>query len=117
MEGPGSVTLTELISWIRDGGVIALLTIIVWGSYKEWWVPGTTHRRALDERDLRERRILSERDELQRELFDVLGLADRATRVAERTVRRGAIQDDRIGHLEGQSALRDKRETNRDKQE
>jgi hypothetical protein len=67
----------EFIGWIRDGGVIGVLAIIVWGAYREWWVSGATFRRTL-----------AERDALQRDLFDVLRLADRATRVAETSVSR-----------------------------
>lgn len=71
--GAGSVTLGEIIGWIRDGGVIAVLIIVVWGALNEWWVTGKQYRRAIEERD-----------DYKRELFDVLGLTDRATRALDK---------------------------------
>lgn len=34
---------------VQTGGLVVLLLLIVWGALKEWWVPGVTHRRALQE--------------------------------------------------------------------
>jgi len=71
--GAETITLGQVLGWIRDIGSIAILTIIVWGAIHEWWVSGMMYRR-----------VLAERDEYKRELFRVLGLADRATQVLGR---------------------------------
>lgn len=42
---------TTLIDIIQSAGVIGLLVVVVYGAIKEWWVPGKTHKRCLDERD------------------------------------------------------------------
>lgn len=73
MDGPGSVTIGDIIGWVRDGGVIAVLIIAVYGAFSEWWVTGRQYRR-----------MVRERDDYKRELFDVLGLTDRATRALDK---------------------------------
>lgn len=64
--------LTDLIS---KGGVLLFLVLAVWGFYNEKWVSGATYQRAL-----------KERDQYRDELLTTLRVADRATRVTERTV-------------------------------
>jgi hypothetical protein len=89
--GADSLTLGQLIGWIRDGGVIACLIIVVYGAISEWWVTGRQYRR-----------VIRERDELQRELFHVLGLTDRATRALDRATNQALSgswsDDDRSGN-------------------
>jgi len=78
------VTITELIDLAGKLTVTLLLLIAVWGSFRGWYVPGWIYRQALDAvKEMRE-----ERDEYKRELFGSLGVADRATRVAEHTTER-----------------------------
>ena len=67
--------VNEFIDLVGKGGVVALLIIVVWGFYAELWVSGATYRRAL-----------KERDEFRGELLTSMRVADRATRVTERTV-------------------------------
>lgn len=59
----------DILTWLADNiGTFVLLIVIVWGAIKEWWVPGVTHRRMVDERN------------------ELLRLALKGTRVAEKTV-------------------------------
>jgi hypothetical protein len=118
------ITLGEALGWIRDLGSLAIMALIIWGAINEQpaWVPGSTHRKALEEKDAqharelrsreerdkvawRERdeqmqRILAERDVFRDELFSMAGLANRATVVASRAnrvadrVTRAAAEDD-----------------------
>lgn len=39
--------LTALVQLIKDGGAIVVLIVGMYGFYKEWWVMGSTFRRAL----------------------------------------------------------------------
>lgn len=85
------MTLGEVIGWIRDGGVIVVLILVLYGALNEWWVTGKQYRR-----------MVIERDEYRRELFRVLGLTDRAARALDRAttqtsqVIEGGLLDDEI---------------------
>ena len=79
MEGPG----VEVISWIRDGGIIGLLVLIVLGSVRQWWVPGWHYRQTLQERD--EWRNLAMRGTEHTEKS--LTVAEEITKVVERRLR------------------------------
>jgi hypothetical protein len=46
-EGDALTTL----QWVAQAGLIPALLIAIWGAIKEWWVPGKTYRRALDDAD------------------------------------------------------------------
>lgn len=46
-----------LIDYLSQGGVIVLLSVIVVGAVREWWVPGVTHRRLLAESHAREQEL------------------------------------------------------------
>ncbi len=50
--------LQQLAGAVNTGGVVTLLLFglvaLTYGAYKEWWVPGPTHRREVD--SLREER-------------------------------------------------------------
>lgn len=87
------LSVGEFVGLIRDAGVIGLLVVIVVGALREWWVSGEQYRR-----------VLAERDELQRELFHVLGLTDRATRVLERATR--VAGRERVGRLRAERDVR-----------
>jgi len=41
----------QLFDIISSGGVVGVLTVIVVGALKEWWVPGKVHRRVVTEKD------------------------------------------------------------------
>lgn len=71
------MTIVEIFDLISRGGAIATLTLGLWLFFNEGIVSGRAHRR-----------VLRERDELQRELFETLGVADRATQIAAREVGR-----------------------------
>jgi hypothetical protein len=73
VSGTGGVTLGDVISWIRDGGVIVCLVLVLYGALNEWWVTGRQYRRMLRERDL-----------YREELFQVLGMTDRASQALDR---------------------------------
>lgn len=86
MTGAEALTVGDIIGWVRDGGVIAVLIIVVWGALNEWWVTGKQYRR-----------ILIERDQYRNELFNVLGLTDRASRALDRATNQvisGGLLDD-----------------------
>lgn len=34
----------DIIQWVRDGGIIALLIVIIYGGIKQWWVYGWMYR-------------------------------------------------------------------------
>lgn len=59
---------TDIIALISDASGPLLMAVIIWGAIKEWWVPGRSHRRIVDERD------------------KLLELAIRGTRVVEKSV-------------------------------
>lgn len=59
----------DIFALISDASGPALLAVIVFGAWREWWVPGTTHRRMVNERD------------------QLLRLLLRNTHVTERTVK------------------------------
>jgi hypothetical protein len=89
MESTSSVSLADLVDLIGRGGVVALLIAIVWGGLTERWVSGATYRRALRERDV-----------FRDELMTVLRVADRATRLSERSF------DVADSHLEAEKRVR-----------
>lgn len=92
----------EFVGIIRDAGVIGVLAIIVVGALREWWVSGDQYRR-----------VLRERDELQRELFSLLGLTERATRVLDRaTTELG--HENRLSRLQAERNVRTRRRTEPD---
>lgn len=62
-------TSVDLLALLSDASGPALLAVIVFGAIREWWVPGKTHRRMVEERDT------------------LLKLALRGTTLTERTVR------------------------------
>jgi len=76
----------NLLATSRDITVTACLLIGLVGVIRKWWVPYWVYKQTLEA--LEEMR--AERDDFKRELFDSLGLADRATRVAEKTAERSA---------------------------
>lgn len=41
----------DLIKLISTASAPTLLAVIVVGAFREWWVPGPTHKRTVDERD------------------------------------------------------------------
>lgn len=86
-------SLNDFLDLLNRGGVVLLLGLIIWGAWNDKWVTGATHQR-----------VLKERDEYRNELLATLRVADRATRVTERTV---DIADAR---LEAQRRLRQRSE-------
>lgn len=82
------MTLVELWSYIRDGGMIALLFLILIGGWRRYWVFGWYAE------ELRERIMDLERrlERATRVAESGTVAADRATRVAER---RTEATDDR----------------------
>lgn len=82
------MTLVELWTYIRDGGMIALLFLILVGGWRRYWVFGWYAE------ELRERIVdLEKRIERATRVAETgTAAADRATRVAER---RGESADDR----------------------
>jgi hypothetical protein len=82
------VTLVELWAYVRDGGMIALLFLILVGGWKRYWVFGWYAV------ELRERIVdLEQRLERATRVAETgTAAADRATRVVER---RDAATDER----------------------
>jgi hypothetical protein len=82
------MTLAELWTYVRDGGIIALLFLILVGGWRRYWVFGWY----ADE--LRSRIVALENrlDRATRVAESGTAAADRATRVAER---RAEAPDDR----------------------
>lgn len=69
----------NMMDYIERGGIIGLLTIIVVGALREWWVPGATHRRLLAESHAREQ-------ELKSMVFAGIQAAEQAVKVAKTNV-------------------------------
>lgn len=82
------MTLIELWAYIRDGGMLALLFLILIGGWKRYWVFGWYAE------ELRARIVdLEQRIERATRVAESgTAAADRATRVAER---RDAVTDER----------------------
>lgn len=76
------MTLTELWAYVRDGGMIALLFLILIGGWKRYWVFGWY---AL-ELQRRIEQLEARLDRATRVAESGTAAADRATRVAERRV-------------------------------
>jgi hypothetical protein len=72
------MTLTELWTYVRDGGTIFLLGLILYGGWKRWWVFGWY---AVEQ----DKRITKLETALER----ATRAADRATGVAEQQQRSG----------------------------
>lgn len=66
--------VSDLSDLISKGGVVVFLVLAIWGFYNEKWVSGATYQRAI-----------KERDQFRDELLTTLRVADRATRISERT--------------------------------
>lgn len=45
------ITLSDILSTVRDAGVIGLLVIIIVGGHRKWWVWGYLYDQVLKERD------------------------------------------------------------------
>lgn len=71
-EGP---TITDLLKYVSQAGVLGLLVIILFGGYKKWWVFGWIYR----ESEERTSKAEKERD-------DWRDLALHGTNLAEQTV-------------------------------
>ncbi len=41
----------DFFTLLSDASGPLLMAVIIWGAIKEWWVPGVTHRRTVQERD------------------------------------------------------------------
>jgi hypothetical protein len=84
-----------LVDLVSRGGLVTLLVLGLWGFYNEKWVSGTTYQR-----------VLKERDAYRDELLTTLRVADRATRVTERSV---GLAEDRL-YAERRLRTRDPRD-------
>jgi hypothetical protein len=73
--------LIALVDWGSRLGFTGGVVLVVIGAVREWWVPGSVHRRALAEANGRERFW-------QDKAMEWAGLVDRGTRVAETVVDR-----------------------------
>lgn len=105
----GAITFAEVLGWIRDLGSLAILSLIVWGAVQDWWIPGTHHRKVLEERDEQIRILRRERDEYRDITLDLLGMANRATAVADKvTTARMSRRPprDALGRIEAERDVR-----------
>lgn len=106
----GGPSVGDILGWVKDAGTIGVLVIILWGAGQEWWVTGIQYRRVLRERDDELDRARIERDDYKRELFNVLGLTDRAARTLDRATDRVFAErephEQRISRLEAQRDVR-----------
>lgn len=66
-----------LWSYLRDGGTLFLLALVIFAGYKEWWVWGWQHRE-----------LKLERDEWKTLALKTTGLGEKALDVAQTTTRR-----------------------------
>lgn len=69
------VTIADLLKYISQGGVLGLLTLILFGGYKRWWVFGWLYKEAQD------RTIKAEKEK-----DDWRDIALHGTSLAEQTV-------------------------------
>lgn len=74
------MTLLELWAYIRDGGMVALLLLVIVGGWKRYWVFGWYAEELRGRIDDLERRL----ERATRVAESGTAAADRATRVAER---------------------------------
>lgn len=70
-----AITIGELLSIIKDAGIVGLLMIILVGGAKSWWVFGWAYRLMTQDRDMWRTLALSGTD-----------LAKRGLRLAERNL-------------------------------
>lgn len=71
----GGLTIQEALKYISQAGVLGLLTVIIFGGYKKWWVFGWIYKDA----EARTAKAEQERD-------DWRDLALHGTSLAEQTV-------------------------------
>jgi hypothetical protein len=76
------VTIAELFSYIRDGGTIAVLLLIIIGGHKRYWMFGWY----ADELQARINKLESQLERATRAAEHGTVAADRATRLAERQI-------------------------------
>lgn len=76
------MTLIELWAYVRDGGMVALLFLILVGGWKRYWIFGWYAEEQRKRIDVLEARL----ERATRAAESGASAADRATRLAERTV-------------------------------
>jgi hypothetical protein len=69
------VTIQELVGLVTDGGVIALLILILVGGHRRWWVWGWLHKETV-----------ADRDEWKQLALRGTGLAETATSAARKAI-------------------------------
>lgn len=52
----------DFLDYALDGSIVAIMAIIVIGALREWWVPGTAHRRAISDKEKIIDRLIQERN-------------------------------------------------------
>lgn len=73
--GDGGLTLADLLKYFSQAGVLGLLTIVIFGGYRQWWVFGWQYKEAAA-------RI----EKAEKERDDWRDLALHGTSLAEQTV-------------------------------
>ena len=76
------MTLLELWAYIRDGGMVALLFLIILGGWRRYWVFGWY----AEEQAERIKQLENRLERATRVAESGTAAADRATRVAERRI-------------------------------
>lgn len=59
----GELTVAEIFNFIKDGGTLAILLLILWSGHKGWWVFGKHYNEVVQE--LEECREIIQQDVLQ----------------------------------------------------
>jgi len=77
--------IEQIAQLVNTGGVVGVLVLAVvvlaYGSFREWWIPGPTHRRLLEEvRSAGQRELDNEREEKKAWRTIALGLGNTAER-------------------------------------
>lgn len=75
--------IVDIVQIIRDGGIIALLLVILLGGARGWWVFGNVYRDTIKELADRYQDMRTERDEWRRQAMRGTTNAERATAIAE----------------------------------
>jgi hypothetical protein len=77
VNGVDPVALSELI---QTGGIVGLMTVIIIGALRAWWLPAWVHKNALDEKEKQAKRLEEERDWWRNVAMRSLSIGETAVR-------------------------------------
>lgn len=78
------LTISEIIKYAKDVGVVGLLSIILFGGFKGWWIWGRWHKEITDDLRAQLARMERERDEWKDYAMNATHVTEKAVDLAER---------------------------------